>query len=134
MAASTPWRKSASRSQSLASAFDKSRPRPCANCAIHRVRASCGLFWTACGIKFSFPGGNSPGCAFIFTTKESTHELILLIRIYPCKFVLGFILSFPALSTKSSHPAQLLHNGELVFSCGRFLLRAKCSHSNREMF
>jgi len=48
--------------------------------------------------------------------------------------MLGFLLSFPALSTRSFHPAQLLHNGELVFSCGRFPLRAKCSHSKREMF
>ena len=59
MARSTRWRKLASRSPSLASAFDRSRPRPCANCVILRAPASSGHFSTTCTNDtgfFSWPG------------------------------------------------------------------------------
>src|ERR1700688_5135571 len=45
MAASTPLRKSASRSPSHANAFAKSRLRLCASCGTLRVRGSCERFW-----------------------------------------------------------------------------------------
>jgi DNA-directed RNA polymerase sigma subunit (sigma70/sigma32) len=53
MAASTRWKKWASRLPSPANASAKSKPRRCASCAILRAPASCAHLWTACTSKCS---------------------------------------------------------------------------------